>query len=90
VADAKRAVALAGVMGGWDHHDYGKNPGTYCRVGMVDPVSVRKTARRHGLPHMTLSHRFERGADFESTVPRPIRVAQLILESGAENWPAVN
>src|SRR5262249_3900786 len=45
------------------------------------PVSVRKTARRHGL-HTDASHRFERGADFESTIPSTNRVAQLILQSG--------
>jgi phenylalanyl-tRNA synthetase beta chain len=38
-------------------------------------------SKRHGI-HTDASHRFERGADFESTVPSTDRVAQLILESG--------
>jgi phenylalanyl-tRNA synthetase beta chain len=46
-----------------------------------DPVTVRHVSKRHGL-HTDASHRFERGADFESTVVSTNRVAQLILESG--------
>src|SRR5277367_4675890 len=39
-------------------------------------------SKRHGL-HTDASHRFERGADFESTVVSTNRVAELILASGA-------
>jgi phenylalanyl-tRNA synthetase beta chain len=46
-----------------------------------DPLTVRKMARRHGL-HTDASHRFERGADFESCVLSCDLVAQMILESG--------
>ena len=46
-----------------------------------DPGIVRKMSRRHGL-HTDASHRFERGADFESTVLSCDLVAQMILESG--------
>ena len=38
-------------------------------------------SKRHGI-HTDASHRFERGADFESTVPSTNRVAELILSSG--------
>ena len=38
-------------------------------------------SRRHGL-HTDASHRFERGADYESTVLSCDRVAELILQSG--------
>jgi phenylalanyl-tRNA synthetase beta chain len=44
-------------------------------------VTVRKTSRRHGI-HTDASHRFERGADFESTVLSCDLVAALILDSG--------
>jgi phenylalanyl-tRNA synthetase beta chain len=46
-----------------------------------DPITVRKSSRRHGL-HTDASHRFERGADFESTILSCDLVAALILESG--------
>lgn len=81
VADAKQAVALAGVMGGWDTMITDKTRNILIESAWWDPVSIRKTSRRHGL-HTDASHRFERGADFESTVPSSNRVAQLILESG--------
>src|SRR2546428_9275467 len=53
------------------------------RIGSAwwDPVTIRKASRRHAL-HTDASHRFERGADFESTVLSCDRVAELILESG--------
>ena len=38
-------------------------------------------SKRHGL-HNDASHRFERGADFESTVASTNRVAEIILASG--------
>jgi phenylalanyl-tRNA synthetase beta chain len=81
VADAKRAVGLAGVMGGWDTMITEKTRNILIESAWWDPTSVRRTARRHGL-HTDASHRFERGADFESTVPSTGRVAQVILESG--------
>ena len=42
---------------------------------------MRAMSRRHGL-HTDASHRFERGADFESTVLSCDLVAQMIVESG--------
>jgi phenylalanyl-tRNA synthetase beta chain len=45
------------------------------------PLTVRKTSRRHGI-HTDASHRFERGADFESTILSCDLVAALILQSG--------
>ena len=42
---------------------------------------MRRMSKRHGI-HTDASHRFERGADFESTVPSTNRVAELILASG--------
>jgi phenylalanyl-tRNA synthetase beta chain len=81
VADASRAVALAGVMGGYDTMITDKTRNILIESAWWDPANVRKTSRRHGL-HTDASHRFERGADFESTVISCDRVAQLILESG--------
>jgi phenylalanyl-tRNA synthetase beta chain len=81
VADAKKPVGLAGVMGGFDTMITDKTRNVLIESAWWDPVTVRKTSRRHGL-HTDASHRFERGADFESTVLSCDRVAALILESG--------
>ncbi len=81
VADAKKAVGLAGVMGGFDTMITEKTCNILIESAWWDPVTIRKTSRRHAL-HTDASHRFERGADFESTVLSCDRVAEIILESG--------
>ena len=81
VADAKKPVALAGVMGGFDTMITEKTRNLLIESAWWDPVTIRKTSRRHGL-HTDASHRFERGADFESTLLSCNRVMELILESG--------
>jgi phenylalanyl-tRNA synthetase beta chain len=81
VADAKKPVGLAGVMGGFDTMITDKTKNVLIESAWWDPATVRKTSRRHGI-HTDASHRFERGADFESTVLSCDLVAKLILESG--------
>src|ERR1700690_4297810 len=81
VADGKKPVGLAGVMGGFDTMITDKTRNILIESAWWDPGIVRKMSRRHGL-HTDASHRFERGADFESTVPSCDLVAQMILESG--------
>ncbi len=81
IADAKKPVGLAGVMGGFDTMITERSRNILIESAWFDPVSVRRTSKRHGL-HTDASHRFERGADFESTVPSANRVAELIVDSG--------
>ncbi len=81
VADAKKPVGLAGVMGGFDTMITDKTRNILIESAWWDPAIVRKMSRRHGI-HTDASHRFERGADFESTVLSCDLVAALILQSG--------
>src|SRR3984957_6445296 len=81
VCDAKKPVGLAGVMGGYDTMITEKTRNVAIESAWWDPGIVRKMSRRHGL-HTDASHRFERGADFESTVLSCDLVAKMILESG--------
>ncbi len=81
VADAKRPVGLAGVMGGFDTMITDKTRNILIESAWWDPVTVRRSSRRHGI-HTDASHRFERGADFESTILSCNLVAKLILDSG--------
>jgi len=81
VADARKPVGLAGTMGGFDTMITEKTRNILIESAWWDPVTVRKMSRRHGL-HTDASHRFERGADYESTVLSCHRVAELILQSG--------
>jgi phenylalanyl-tRNA synthetase beta chain len=81
VCDAKKPVGLAGVMGGYDTMITEKTRNIVIESAWWDPAIVRKMSRRHAL-HTDASHRFERGADFESTVLSCDLVAQMILDSG--------
>jgi phenylalanyl-tRNA synthetase beta chain len=81
IADAKKAVALAGVMGGFDTMITDRTRNILIESAWFDPVSIRLTSRRHTM-HTDASHRFERGADWGATPLACRRVAQLILESG--------
>jgi phenylalanyl-tRNA synthetase beta chain len=81
VADARKPVGLAGVMGGYDTMITEQTRNILIESAWWDPVTIRKASRRHAL-HTDASHRFERGADFESTVLSCDRVAELILASG--------
>src|SRR6267378_6057568 len=81
VADAKKPVGLAGVMGGYDTMITEKTRNIIIESAWWDPVTIRKASRRHAV-HTDASHRFERGADFESTVLSCDRVAELIVQTG--------
>ena len=81
VADEKKALALAGVMGGWESMITPETKNILVEAAWFDPVRVRRSARRHGL-HTDASHRFERGADFNAAPIANALVAQLILQYG--------
>jgi phenylalanyl-tRNA synthetase beta chain len=80
IADARKPVALAGVMGGFDSMITSKTKNILIEAAWFDPGAVRKSSKRHGL-HTDASHRFERGADYGATSLACARVTQLILES---------
>ncbi len=81
VADSKKPVGLAGVMGGYDTMITDKTRAILIESAWWDPATIRKASKRHAL-HTDASHRFERGADFESTIASTDRVAELIVASG--------
>jgi phenylalanyl-tRNA synthetase beta chain len=81
VADEKKALALAGVMGGWDSMITAETKNILVEAAWFDPARVRRSARRHGL-HTDASHRFERGADFNACPIANALVSQLILQHG--------
>lgn len=64
IADARRPVALAGVMGGLATAIGAKTRRVVIESAWFEPTRIRRTAQRHGL-HTDASHRFERGADPE-------------------------
>jgi phenylalanyl-tRNA synthetase beta chain len=81
VADEKKAVALAGVMGGWDTMVTPESRNLVVEAAWFDPLSIRRSSKRHGL-HTDASHRFERGADFNAPPVASAMVTQLLLSYG--------
>ena len=79
IADAERAVALAGVMGGADTEVTEATTDILIESAQFDPASVRRSARRHGL-HSEASYRFERGVDREGIGRGADRAARLVAE----------
>jgi len=83
VADEKKALALAGVMGGWDSMITPETKNILVEAAWFDQASIRRSSRRHGL-HTDASHRFERGADFNAAPAANALVTQLILKNGGK------
>jgi phenylalanyl-tRNA synthetase beta chain len=81
VADEKKALALAGVMGGWDTMITSATKNILVEAAWFDPGTVRRSSRRHGL-HTDASHRFERGADFDAPPLASALVCKAILAAG--------
>lgn len=79
IADAVRAVALAGVMGGEETEISATTRDVLIESAYFDPSSVRRTARKLGL-HTEASHRFERGADHGGVLLAQDRCVALICE----------
>jgi phenylalanyl-tRNA synthetase beta chain len=79
IADRGRAVALAGVMGGFDTEVSDSTVNLLIESAQFDPLSVRHTARALGL-HSESSYRFERGIDPDGLEWASRRCCQLITE----------
>jgi len=81
ICDGKRAIALAGVMGGENSEVKDNTVDILLESAFFDPMTIRKTAKRLGLS-TEASQRFERGIDPNNAVWAIDRAAQLISELG--------
>src|SRR5579863_1085769 len=81
VADATRAVAIAGVMGGGDSEIRSSSRNILLESAWFDPVSIRRTSKALAL-RTEASMRFERGADMEMAETASRRCAALIQQIG--------
>ena len=78
VADERKALALAGVMGGYDSMITAETKNILVEAAWFEPATIRASSRRH-LIHTDASHRFERGADFASAPVANALVTRQIL-----------
>ena len=81
VADEKKAVGLAGVMGGWDTMITAETRNILVEAAWFEQTTVRRSSKRH-LLHTDASHRFERGADFNAPPSASALVSRIVLEAG--------
>jgi len=89
IADAERAVAIAGVMGGEATEISPATKRVLIEAAHFDPRSIRRAARAAGL-HTDAAHRFERGTDRAATVAAARRAAALLIDlAGATLAPGV-
>ncbi len=80
IADAERAVAIAGVKGGAKTAVSDSTTDLLLEAATFDPVAVRNTSRRHGVESDS-SYRFERGVHPAQIEAAAQRLAELILET---------
>jgi phenylalanyl-tRNA synthetase beta chain len=79
IADARRPVALAGVMGGAETEVTGATRDVLIESAAFAPMTIRSTARRLNL-HSDSSYRFERGLDPQGVDWASRRCCELILQ----------
>ena len=79
IADHKKPLAMAGVMGGEHSGVNGETKDLLLEAAFFNPIAIAGRARNYGL-HTDSSHRFERGVDYELANTAMERATQLVLE----------
>jgi phenylalanyl-tRNA synthetase beta chain len=79
IADASRAIAIGGVMGGQSSEIGFVSQNILLEAAWFDPISIRRTAKTLGL-RTEASIRFERGADLQMAEVASRRCAELIQQ----------
>jgi phenylalanyl-tRNA synthetase beta chain len=80
IADAARAVVVAGVMGGAETEISDSTSDVLIESAYFDPQTVRRTSKVLGL-QTEASYRFERGVDYEGVRRAQDRCVALICET---------
>lgn len=89
ICNAEAPMCIAGVFGGEEAGVHDDTTEIFLESAYFNPVSIRKTARAHGL-NTDASFRYERGADPNITEYALKRAALLLIElAGAEPDGAV-
>ncbi|TVZ51038.1 phenylalanine--tRNA ligase subunit beta [Dokdonia sp. Hel_I_53] len=79
ICDGEKPMCIAGVFGGADSGVTEATQSIFLESAYFNPVSIRKTAKRHGL-NTDASFRFERGIDPNITEYALTRAAILMME----------
>lgn len=89
IADKKKPLAIAGIMGGLHSGISDKTTDVFLEVAYFDPATVAKTRQAFGF-HTESAHRFERGVDFNLQMNAMEYATALILEiCGGKAGPVI-
>lgn len=81
IADSKKAISLAGVMGGLNSEVVETTKNLIIESAIFNPDSISNTSRKHKLPSEA-SKRFERGTDFAINHLVAIKTAHYLQKYG--------
>ncbi len=79
IADAEKALAIAGIMGGYDSRVTAESVDIFFEAAHFAPEAIMGRARTLGL-HTDASHRFERGVDAALPEAALARATSLLIE----------
>ena len=89
ITDAKKAVAMAGIMGGMATAVSDQTQHVFLECAFFAPLAVAGKARAYGM-HTDASHRYERGVDYQLQRIAMHRATQLLLDiCGGEAGPII-
>lgn len=79
IADHRKPLAMAGIMGGEDASVTDITSDIFLESAFFSPTGLMGCARHYGL-HTDSSHRFERGVDYELPMEAMRRATELLLD----------
>ncbi|GAH34837.1 unnamed protein product, partial [marine sediment metagenome] len=83
IADEKKPIALAGIIGGGESSVKESTQDVFIESACFDPVSIRKTSKKTGIS-TDASYRFERGADISFPPRAALMAASLLTQLGGK------
>jgi phenylalanyl-tRNA synthetase beta chain len=85
IADAERAIALAGIMGGAETEVAEATTSVLLEAANFEPVGILQSSERHAL-RTEGSNRWEKGVDPHVARPAATLATQLIIELAGARW----
>ena len=85
IADADRAIALAGIMGGEETEVSERTTSVLLEAANFEPVGILRSSERLGL-RSEASNRWEKGVDPHVAGPAATLATQLIVELSGARW----
>ncbi|GAH18287.1 unnamed protein product, partial [marine sediment metagenome] len=83
IADEKKPIALAGIIGGEESSVKESTQDVFIESACFDAVSIRKTSKKTGIS-TDASYRFERGADISFPPRAALMAASLLTQLGGK------